>query len=140
MDYSEGKVLQDLWVQVLEKFAEASVLKTIVYFLKAKLPKPNNDAQYRIQERLARNMRVGGDARLASFAEWQSLLVSLQRESLQLVHVPTLLDQLWQDEMEPTRRRPEFSRIVANLHNPEYTGEFIIMNDIVKKFNVEELC
>ncbi|KAG6457478.1 xaa-Pro aminopeptidase 1 [Manduca sexta] len=75
-----------------------------------------------IAERLGRTGRVGGDARLTSVGEWQSLSTALQREGLQLVHIPTMIDQLWNDELEPARRRPEFSKIVAVLHNMEYTG------------------
>ncbi|CAK1598567.1 unnamed protein product [Parnassius mnemosyne] len=75
-----------------------------------------------IAERPGRNGRVGGDARLTSVGEWQSLVTNLQREGMQLIHVPTLLDQLWSEEPNPALRRPEFSRIVANLHHLEYTG------------------
>ncbi|CAG9138354.1 unnamed protein product, partial [Plutella xylostella] len=75
-----------------------------------------------LQERLGRSGRVGGDARLASMDEWQDLSADLQRKGLQLVHIPTLVDQLWNDEMDPELKRPEFSKIVANLHNAEYTG------------------
>ncbi|CAH2071647.1 unnamed protein product, partial [Iphiclides podalirius] len=75
-----------------------------------------------IAERPGRNGRVGADARLTSVMEWQSLFSNLQREGMQLVHAQTLIDQLWADEPSPGLRRPEFSRIVANLHNLEYTG------------------
>ncbi|XP_073942777.1 xaa-Pro aminopeptidase 1-like isoform X1 [Choristoneura fumiferana] len=75
-----------------------------------------------IAGKLSRNGRVGADARLASLTEWQLLANGLQREGLQLIHVPTLLDQLWNEEQDLKRRRPEFSRIVANLHHSEYTG------------------
>ncbi|XP_041970704.1 xaa-Pro aminopeptidase 1-like [Aricia agestis] len=75
-----------------------------------------------IAERPSRNGRVGGDARLTSIGEWQTLTTSLQREGLQLTHVPTLVDQLWNDETDPARRRPEFTRKVADLHHVEYTG------------------
>lgn len=75
------------------------------------------------QERLGRSGRVGGDSRLASITEWQVLSGALQREGLQLIDTPTLLDQMWTDEPDPARRRPEFSRIVANLHMIEYTGK-----------------
>nr|XP_026496938.1 xaa-Pro aminopeptidase 1-like [Vanessa tameamea] len=74
------------------------------------------------QERPGRNGRIGGDARLTSVGEWQMLSANLQREGLQLVHMPTLVDQLWNEEMDPMKRRPEFSRIVANLHKMDYTG------------------
>ncbi|OWR41030.1 xaa-Pro aminopeptidase 1 like protein [Danaus plexippus plexippus] len=75
-----------------------------------------------ISEHPGRNGRVGGDARLISAAEWHLLTASLSQEGLQLVHVPTLVDQLWDTEIDPAKRRPEFSRIVANLHNIDYTG------------------
>ncbi|XP_068631318.1 xaa-Pro aminopeptidase 1 [Battus philenor] len=75
-----------------------------------------------IAERPGRNGRVGGDARLTSVLEWQNLSSNLQREGMQLIHVPTFLDQLWAEEPNPALRRPEFSRIVANLHHLEYTG------------------
>lgn len=86
--------------------------------------KLRNDAtQYLLkQERPGRNGRIGGDARLTSVGEWQILSTNLQREGLQLVHMPTLVDQLWNEETDPLKRRPEFSRIVANLHKMEYTG------------------
>ncbi|CAH2105417.1 unnamed protein product [Euphydryas editha] len=75
-----------------------------------------------IAERPGRNGRIGGDARLTSVGEWQMLSTNLQHEGLQLVHMPTLVDQLWNEETDPLKRRPEFSRIVANLHKMEYTG------------------
>ncbi|XP_072940021.1 xaa-Pro aminopeptidase 1 isoform X2 [Epargyreus clarus] len=75
-----------------------------------------------IAERPIRNGRVGGDARLTSVNEWQALSSNLQREGFQLLHVQTLVDQLWNDELDSARRRPEFSRIVASLHHPQYTG------------------
>ncbi|CAG9136869.1 unnamed protein product [Plutella xylostella] len=84
-------------------------------------PRQPTIAQW-IGERLGRSGRVGGDARLASMDEWQDLSADLQRRGLQLVHIPTLVDQLWNDEMDPELKRPEFSKIVANLHNAEYTG------------------
>ncbi|XP_014371061.2 xaa-Pro aminopeptidase 1 [Papilio machaon] len=75
-----------------------------------------------IAERPGRNGRVGADARLTSVTDWQSLSSSLQREGMQLIHTPTLFDQVWADEPNPMLRRPDFSRIVANLHHLEYTG------------------
>ncbi|XP_063824026.1 xaa-Pro aminopeptidase 1 [Ostrinia nubilalis] len=75
-----------------------------------------------IAERLNRRGRVGGDARLTSYTDWQTLSTSLQQLGLQMMHVPTLLDQLWTEEPDPSRRRPDFSKIVANLHHGEYTG------------------
>lgn len=47
---------------------------------------------------------------------------NLQREGMQLFHAPTLVDTLWEEETDPMKRRPEFSRIVANLHHPDYIG------------------
>lgn len=52
------------------------------------------------------------------------LSANLQREGMQLFHAPTLIDTLWEEEIDPMRRRPEFSRIVANLHHPEYIGKY----------------
>ncbi|KAL0832608.1 hypothetical protein ABMA28_000805 [Loxostege sticticalis] len=75
-----------------------------------------------IAERVNPRGRVGGDARLTSSAEWQSLSSKLQLLGLQMMHVPTLLDTLWSEEPDPARRRPDFSKIVANLHHMEYTG------------------
>ncbi|XP_049869627.1 xaa-Pro aminopeptidase 1 [Pectinophora gossypiella] len=75
-----------------------------------------------VADRIGRAGRVGGDARLTSVLEWQGISTVLQRSGLTLVHVPTLLDQLWAEEPDPARRRPDFSRIVANLHHMEYTG------------------
>ncbi|XP_062526162.1 xaa-Pro aminopeptidase 1 [Bombyx mori] len=75
-----------------------------------------------IVDRLGRKGRVGGDARLTSVVEWQTISSSLHREGLLLIDVPTLVDQLWNDEVDPPRRRPEFSKIVANKHQMEYVG------------------
>ncbi|KAL4708300.1 hypothetical protein ACJJTC_007706 [Scirpophaga incertulas] len=75
-----------------------------------------------IAERLGRRGRVGGDARLTSHAEWQAHAAAMQQLGLQLTHVPTLLDQLWSEEPEPAKRRPDFSKIVANLHHMDYVG------------------
>lgn len=86
-----------------------------------------------MQERLSRTGRIGGDARHTSVDEWHLLSTKLQREGLQLVHIPTLLDTLWNEEPDPARRRPDFSKIVAKLHDSEYTGETIL----TVVFNVE---
>lgn len=75
-----------------------------------------------LQARLSRTGRIGGDARLTSVGEWHALSTSLQREGLQLLHIPTLLDTLWNEELDPARQRPDFSKIVARLHDSEYTG------------------
>ncbi|XP_026331161.1 xaa-Pro aminopeptidase 1-like, partial [Hyposmocoma kahamanoa] len=75
-----------------------------------------------ISDKLRRNGRVGGDARLTSVGEWGSLHASLHSVGLTLISMPTLLDQLWADEPDLNRRRPEFSRIVAQLHHTDYTG------------------
>ncbi|XP_050669939.1 xaa-Pro aminopeptidase 1-like [Leptidea sinapis] len=75
-----------------------------------------------IAERRGRSGKVGADARLTSISDWQALATSLQRENLQLVPQSTMLDQLWNEEMDPARRRPEFTRVVAMSHNQEYTG------------------
>ncbi|XP_026737531.1 xaa-Pro aminopeptidase 1 [Trichoplusia ni] len=76
-----------------------------------------------ISERLARSGRVGGDARLTSVGEWQGLSTALQREGLQLVHIPTLVDQLWNEEPDPDRRRPDFPKTVAKNYEMEHAGE-----------------
>ncbi|XP_052749222.1 xaa-Pro aminopeptidase 1 isoform X1 [Galleria mellonella] len=75
-----------------------------------------------IAERLGRSGRIGADARLTSVKEWQALSTDLQQVGLQLIHTPTMLDQLWNEELDPARRRPDFSKIVAVLHNTDYTG------------------
>lgn len=75
------------------------------------------------QERLGRNGRIGGDARLTSVGEWQGLSTAFQRTGLQLIHIPTVMDQVWNEEPDPDRRRPDFSKIVAKLHDMEYTGK-----------------
>ncbi|KAI5637428.1 metallopeptidase family m24 domain-containing protein [Phthorimaea operculella] len=68
--------------------------------------------------------RIGGDARLTSFDEWQTITAGLHSKSPShsLVHVQTLLDRVWDEEPIPERRRPEFSKIVANLHHEQYVG------------------
>ncbi|XP_053604194.1 xaa-Pro aminopeptidase 1 isoform X2 [Plodia interpunctella] len=75
-----------------------------------------------ISDKIGRTGRVGADARLTSVNEWQLLSSHLQQMGLTLIHTPTLLDQLWNEELDPDRRRPDFSKIVANLHVMEYTG------------------
>ncbi|VVC95034.1 unnamed protein product, partial [Leptidea sinapis] len=52
-------------------------------------------------ERRGRSGKVGADARLTSISDWQALATSLQRENLQLVPQSTMLDQLWNEEMDP---------------------------------------
>lgn len=49
---------------------------------------------------------------------------SLQREGMQLIASSSLLDQVWNEELDPEKRRPEFNRVVAKLHNSSYTGNF----------------
>ncbi|KAH9634539.1 hypothetical protein HF086_016627, partial [Spodoptera exigua] len=71
-------------------------------------------------ERLSRSGRVGGDARLTSMGEWQVLSTALQREGLQLVHIPTLVDQLWNEEPDPDRTRPDFPKTVAKNYEIEH--------------------
>ncbi|XP_063377534.1 xaa-Pro aminopeptidase 1 [Cydia fagiglandana] len=75
-----------------------------------------------IATRIGHTGRVGADARLVSITEWSALATGLQPSGISLVHVPTLLDQLWNEETEPERRRPEPSRIVASLHQSDCTG------------------
>ncbi|CAH0702778.1 unnamed protein product [Spodoptera exigua] len=75
-----------------------------------------------ISERLSRSGRVGGDARLTSMGEWQVLSTALQREGLQLVHIPTLVDQLWNEEPDPDRTRPDFPKTVAKNYEIEHAG------------------
>ncbi|KAJ8733454.1 hypothetical protein PYW08_001752 [Mythimna loreyi] len=75
-----------------------------------------------IAERLSRSGRVGADARLTSVGEWQVLSSDLQRVGLQLVHNPTLLDQLWNEEPDPELRRPDFPKTVAKNYGIEFAG------------------
>lgn len=77
-----------------------------------------------MQERLnGRRGRVGGDARLTSHMDWQAMFRAMQQLGLTLSHMPTLIDQLWTEEPDAARRRPEFSKIVANLHHVDYIGK-----------------
>ncbi|CAB3239072.1 unnamed protein product [Arctia plantaginis] len=76
-----------------------------------------------ISNSLGRAGRVGADARLASVGEWQTLSTALQRESLQLINNPTLVDQLWNEELDPARIRPEFPKTVATNYNMDFAGE-----------------
>ena len=78
---------------------------------------------YLPQERLARIGRVGGDARLTSVGEWQVLSTTLLRQGLQLVHSPTLLDQLWNEEPDPELRRPDFPKTVAKNYDIGFAGK-----------------
>ncbi|RVE53172.1 hypothetical protein evm_002269 [Chilo suppressalis] len=75
-----------------------------------------------LTERLKRGDRIGADSRLTSYAEWTSLADALQQRGVNLTDVSTLLDKLWAEELDPARRRPEFSEIVAKLHHMEYVG------------------
>ncbi|XP_060801803.1 xaa-Pro aminopeptidase 1 [Amyelois transitella] len=75
-----------------------------------------------IADKIGRSGRIGADARLTSVNEWQLLSTNLQQMGLTLIPTPTLLDQLWNEEIDPDLRRPDFSKIVANLHVMEYTG------------------
>lgn len=77
------------------------------------------------QDRIGRTGKVGGDARLVSMDEWQRLVTQFQREGFQLLHVPMLVDQLWNEERDPARMRPEQSKIVAYLHKIDYPGEHL---------------
>lgn len=79
------------------------------------------------QEQLGRNGRIGGDARLTSVGEWQGLVAALQREGLQLVHISTLVDQLWNEEPDLDKRRPDFIKTVANEHSLQYAGEMKLL-------------
>ncbi|XP_075971462.1 xaa-Pro aminopeptidase 1 isoform X2 [Anticarsia gemmatalis] len=76
-----------------------------------------------ISGRLGRTGRVGGDARLTASSDWLALTTALQRDNLQLVHIPTLLDQLWNEEPEPERRRPDFPKTVATNYIMDFAGE-----------------
>lgn len=78
-----------------------------------------------MQDRLGRSGKVGGDARLVSMSEWQRLTNQLQREGCQLVPVSMLVDQLWNEEINPGRRRPEPSKIVAYVHKIDSLGTCI---------------
>lgn len=51
---------------------------------------------------------------------------SLQREGMQLIASSSLLDQVWNEELDPEKRRPEFNRVVAKLHNSSYTGKHLL--------------
>ncbi|CAH0763910.1 unnamed protein product [Diatraea saccharalis] len=75
-----------------------------------------------ITERLKRGDRVGADSRLTSHTEWTSLSTGLQQQGLNLTDVSTLVDKLWAEELDPAKRRPEFSKIVAKLHHMDYVG------------------
>lgn len=75
------------------------------------------------QKYAPRSARIGADSRLASIKEWEMLQGNLQREGMQLIPIASLLDQLWNEELDPEKRRPEFNRVVAKLHNSSYTGK-----------------
>ncbi|XP_069358373.1 xaa-Pro aminopeptidase 1-like isoform X2 [Maniola hyperantus] len=69
-----------------------------------------------------RSARIGADARHTNNNKWEALYNILQREGMQLFAIPTLLDHLWNEELDPEKRRPEVNRVVAKLHNSSYTG------------------
>ncbi|XP_063893288.1 xaa-Pro aminopeptidase 1 [Helicoverpa armigera] len=120
-----GAVLADggsaIWVPSGEVRRARSILTCAWLVIDADDPSQPTIPEW-ISERLARTGRVGGDARLTSVGEWQALSTALQREGLQLVHIPTLLDQLWTEEPDPDRRRPDFPKTVAKNYEIEFAG------------------
>ncbi|KAJ8727421.1 hypothetical protein PYW07_001540 [Mythimna separata] len=120
-----GAVLADggaaVWVPAGDVRRARSMLTCAWLVIDADDPRQPNIIEW-ISERLARSGRVGADARLTSVNEWQYLSKELQHAGLQLVHTPTLVDQLWNEEPDPELRRPDFPKTVAKNYGLEFAG------------------
>ncbi|XP_023950727.2 xaa-Pro aminopeptidase 1-like isoform X2 [Bicyclus anynana] len=110
-----------VWVPAGDVRRARAVLSCAWNVLDADNPSQTSVAEWIIKY-APRNARIGADSRLTSINQWQMLLGSLQREGMSLLAMSTLLDQLWNEELDPEKRRPEVNRVVAKLHNSSYTG------------------
>ncbi|CAH2265567.1 jg10098 [Pararge aegeria aegeria] len=110
-----------IWVPAGDTRRARAVLSCAWRVLDSDNPSQTSISEW-ITKYAPRSARVGADARLTSINEWQTLYGNLQREGMQLIAISTLLDQLWNEELDPEKRRPEVNRVVAKLHNSSYTG------------------